>query len=74
MDRPESAILVPNIISIALLLAVGYAWAGFADRSRLRFGTAIVAVGFVLSALTIWLSRPRDEVWPTSVGSVHGLH
>ena len=54
MDRPESAILVPNVISIALLL--GYAWAGFADRSRLRFGTAIVAVGFVLSALTIWLS------------------
>jgi VIT1/CCC1 family predicted Fe2+/Mn2+ transporter len=55
INEPESAILVSNPISVALLFLVGYAWAGFTDFSRLRFGAAIVAVGLVLSAITSWL-------------------
>jgi len=55
INEPESVILVSNLISVALLFLVGYAWVGFTDLSRLRFGAAIVAVGLVLSAITSWL-------------------
>jgi VIT1/CCC1 family predicted Fe2+/Mn2+ transporter len=55
MGEPESAILVSNLISVGLLFWVGYAWAGKVGLSRIRLGATIVAVGLVLSAITIWL-------------------
>jgi len=55
MNEPESAILVSNLISVGLLFLVGYAWAGYTGLPRLRFGATIVAIGLVLSAITIWL-------------------
>ena len=55
MDEPESAILASNLISVVLLFAIGYAWAGYAEISCIRLDVAIVAAGLVLSAITIWL-------------------
>ena len=46
---------ISNIASIIVLFSVGYEWAKYTDRNRIRTGAGMVLIGFVISAVTILL-------------------
>lgn len=49
------ALKLSNIISIILLFNVGYQWAKYPDRNKIKTGVAMVLIGFFIAAVTTLL-------------------
>jgi VIT1/CCC1 family predicted Fe2+/Mn2+ transporter len=54
-SEPTRALRVSNFLLLAMLFAVGYKWAGYANASRLLFGLALVAIGLALVGVAVLL-------------------
>jgi len=49
------ALKLSNLASIIILFTVGYQWAKYTDRNKIRTGAGMVLIGFVIAAVTILL-------------------
>ncbi len=49
------ALRISNALTLAMLFAIGWRWAGFANLSRLKTGLALLAMGLVLVVITLAL-------------------
>ena len=49
------ALKLSNLASIIILFTVGYQWAKYTDRNKIRTGAGMVLIGFVVAAVTILL-------------------
>jgi VIT1/CCC1 family predicted Fe2+/Mn2+ transporter len=49
------ALRISNALTLAMLFAMGWRWAGFANISRLKTGLALLAMGIVLVVITLAL-------------------
>jgi hypothetical protein len=49
------ALRFSNALTLAMLFALGWRWAGFANLSRLKTGMALLAMGMVLVVITLAL-------------------
>jgi hypothetical protein len=49
------ALRISNALTLAMLFAMGWRWAGFANLSRLKTGLALLAMGLVLVVITLAL-------------------
>jgi len=49
------ALKLSNVASIIVLFSVGYQWAKYTDRNKIRTGAGMVLIGFVISAVTTLL-------------------
>jgi hypothetical protein len=49
------ALRISNALTLAMLFAMGWRWAGFANISRLKTGLALLAMGLVLVVITLAL-------------------
>ena len=54
-SEPTRALRVSNFLLLAMLFAVGYKWAAYANASRLLFGLAMVAIGLALVGVAVLL-------------------
>jgi VIT1/CCC1 family predicted Fe2+/Mn2+ transporter len=54
-SRPTLALRVSNFLLIAMLFAVGYKWAIYANANRLVVGLAMVAIGLLLVGVAVLL-------------------
>ncbi|WXG44644.1 MAG: hypothetical protein WED04_11520 [Promethearchaeati archaeon SRVP18_Atabeyarchaeia-1] len=51
----RTAVRLSNVVAIGLLFAVGYEWAGYTCRSRIRVGVGMVLIGIAIVATTVFL-------------------
>lgn len=49
------ALKLSNVTSIIVLFGVGYQWAKYTDRNKIRTGAGMVMIGFAISAVTTLL-------------------
>ena len=49
------ALRISNALTLAMLFAMGWRWAGFANLSRLKTGLALLGMGLVLVVITLAL-------------------
>ena len=54
-SEPTRALRVSNFILLALLFAVGYKWAAYANANRLLVGLAMVVIGLALVGVAVLL-------------------
>jgi hypothetical protein len=55
IERDSVALRASNAVMLAMLFAVGWRWAGFANTNRWKTGLALLGVGLVLVVITIAL-------------------
>jgi VIT1/CCC1 family predicted Fe2+/Mn2+ transporter len=55
IHNPSLALRTSNLMGIAMLFIVGYAWAGYTKTNRIKAGIAIMALGSVLVTITVAL-------------------
>ena len=55
MRNLEIATRASNLVAIVMLFAIGYEWAKYTNKNRLRAGIGMVLIGSIIVGITVAL-------------------